>query len=154
MKSIDHTEKHAQLGCQWATTNQQGQRSSPSAAGKSGTHAQIQRPHVTSLATKHGEAEKTKSCGYLSGRQVRNASLTTKANEVQHQVEWQEAQKRAEWDGDNIPVGHCGPHVQQKWGHGPQCEQQYMLKLTGNRTGQIWWQSECQLRHTLEKRRL
>ena len=28
------------------------------------------------------------------------------------------------------------------------------LKLASSRTGQIWWQLECQLRHTLEKRRL
>ena len=28
------------------------------------------------------------------------------------------------------------------------------LKLVDNRTGQIWWQSECQLRQMLEERRL
>ena len=84
----------------------------------------MQRPHATSPATKHGEAEK-KSCRYLSGHQVRNASLTAKANKVHHQMEWQEAPKRAEQDGDNTPVGHCGPHVQQRQGNRPQHEQQH-----------------------------
>ena len=113
------------MGCQLAIKNQQGQRSSPSAAGKPGTHAQNQRPHVTSPATKHGEAEKTKSCRYPSIHQVCNASFTTKANKVHHQVEWQEAPKRAEQGGDNTPVGHYGPCVQQKRGHIPQHQQQY-----------------------------
>ena len=56
---------------------------------------------------------------------MHNASLTTKASEVHHQAESLEAPKRAERGGDNTPVGHCGPHIQQKWGHRPQCEQQH-----------------------------
>ena len=92
----------------------------------------MQRPHAKSLATKHSEAERTKSCGYLSICQVCNASLATKASKVNHQVEWQEALKRAEQGGDNTPVGHHGPHVQQKRGHGPQHEQQYTKTCTIN----------------------
>ena len=86
----------------------------------------MQRPHATSPATKHGEAEKMKSCRYLSIHQVRNASFATIANEVHHQAESLEAPKRAEQGGDNTPVGHCGPCVQQKQGHGPQRKQQYV----------------------------
>ena len=85
----------------------------------------MQRPHTTSPATKHGKAEKTKSCGYLSVRQVCNASLTTKASEVHHQAESLEAPKRAEWGGNNTPVGHLGPYIQQRQGHWPQHEQKY-----------------------------
>ena len=79
----------------------------------------MQRPHVTSPATKYGEAEKTKSYGYPSAHQVCNASPATKASEVHHQVESLEAAKRAEQGGDNTLVGHCGPHVQQKWVNRP-----------------------------------
>ena len=92
---------------------------------------------MTSPATKHGEAEKTKSCGYPSACQVHNASPATKASEVHHQVESLEAPKRAEQGGDNTPVGHCGPHVQQKWGHGPQHEQQH-AKTRGPHEGAGW----------------
>ena len=111
--------KNAQLGCPLATTNQQGQRSSSSATSKPSTHAQIQRPHAISLATKHGEADKTKSFGNLSARQVCNASLAIKASKVHHQVESLEAPKRAEQGGNNTPVGYCGSRVQQKRGHRP-----------------------------------
>ena len=82
-------------------------------------------PHTTSLATKHGKAEKTKSCGYPSARQVHNAAPAIKANKVYHQVESLEAPQMAERGGNNTPVGHCGPCLQQKWGYGPQYKQQY-----------------------------
>ena len=85
----------------------------------------MQRPYATSLDTKHGEAKKTKSCRYLSVCQVYNASLATKVSKVHHQVESLEALKRAEKGGDNTPVGHHGPRIQQKWGHRLQCEQQH-----------------------------
>ena len=80
---------------------------------------------MTSLATKYGKAEKITSCRYPSAHQVSNASPAQKASKVQHQVESLESPNRAEWGGDNTPVGLCGPHVQQKWGHGPQCKQQH-----------------------------
>ena len=86
MNSIDHTE-NAQLGCQSATTNQQRQRLSPSTTGKPSTHSQMQRPHMTSPATKHIEAEKMKSCRYLSIHQMHNTSLKTKASKVYYQLE-------------------------------------------------------------------
>ena len=85
----------------------------------------MQRLHATSPATKHSKAEKTKSCGYLSVHQVYNASLTTKTSKVHHQVESPEAPKRAEQGGDNTPVGHRGPCIQQKRGHEPQHKQQH-----------------------------
>ena len=101
-KSIDHTKKYS-AGFSIVYNKPAGVevKWSPSATGKPSTHAQMQRPHVTSPATKHGKAEKTKFCRYLSVHQVCNASLATKANKVHHQVEWQEAQKRADQGGDN-----------------------------------------------------
>ena len=56
---------------------------------------------------------------------MHNASLATKANEVNHQAESLKAPKRAEQGGANTRVRHCGLHVQQKWDHGPQCKQQH-----------------------------
>ena len=97
----------------------------------------MQIPHTTSLATKHGKAEKTKSCGYPSAHKVCNASPATKASKVHHQVESLEALNRAEWGSGNTPVGHHRPCIQQKWGHGPQCKQQYN-KTRGPHEGADW----------------
>ena len=139
------------MGCQLATTKQQGLRSSPSGSGKPRTHAQMQRPYATSPATKHGETEKTKSCGYPSVCQVCNASLITKAS-CPPQVESLEAPKGAEWGGDNAPVGHHGPCVQQKRGCGPQHEQKH-AKTRGQHegTGPVTIRMPTQT-HTLEKK--
>ena len=128
------------------------QRSSPSATGKPSTYEKMQKPHVTSLATKHSEVEKTKFCGYLSICQVHNASLATKANEVHHQPESLEAPKRAKQGGNNTSSGHCGPHIQQKWDHGPQHEQQH-AKTHGldEETGLVTSRMSTQI-HTREKK--
>ena len=95
-----------------AITNQKGQRSSPSDTGKPGTHVQMQRPHMTSPATKHDEAENMEFCRYLSVYQVCNAFLIIKASKVHHHAESLEALKRAEKGADNTPVRHHGPRVQ------------------------------------------
>ena len=84
MKSIDHTEKRStglSMGC-----------NKPSGAEVKSCCWQTRHPCTNAETscdkpTKHGKAEKTKSCGYLSVCKVCNASLTTKANEVHHPVE-------------------------------------------------------------------
>ena len=65
---------------------------------------------------------------------MHNASLAIKASEVHHQAESLEALKGAEQGGDNTPSRHLGSCVQQKWGHGPQDEQQH-VKTRGEHEG-------------------
>ena len=120
MKSMDHTKKHsARVSTSY---NKPAGAEVKSCCWQTWHPRTIQRPHMTSLATKHSEAEKIKSCGYPSACQVCNASHATKASKADHQVESLEAPKRDELGGDNTPVGHCGPCIRQKYGHRPQHE--------------------------------
>ena len=87
MKSIDHTKKRS-AGVSIGYNKPAGAEVKSSAAGKPGTHAQMQRPLMQQARPPNTAKQRNmKSCRYLSVHQVHNASLTTKASKVHHQVE-------------------------------------------------------------------